>query len=51
MPRADGPIEVWERVNDNAYVVSLLAEYGVLAIFNLADLNPYSEDDQLVNLR
>ena len=51
MPRADGPFEVIEKVNDNAYKVDLPGDYGVSATFNVADLSPYFEDDHLVNLR
>jgi len=51
MPRADGPFEVLERVNDNAYKVNLHGDYRVLATFSVADLSPYLEDDHLANLR
>ena len=51
MPKADGPFEVLERINDNAYKVNLPGEYGVSATFNVADLSPYLEDDYLDNLR
>jgi len=51
MPRADGPFEILERVNDNAYKVNLPGDYGVSATFNVADLSPYLEDDHLPNLR
>jgi hypothetical protein len=51
MPRADGPFEVLERVNDNAYKVNLPGDYGVSATFNVADLSPFLEDDHLSNLR
>ena len=51
MPRVDGPFEVLERVNDNAYKVSLPEDYGALATFNVADLSPYLEDEHLVNVR
>jgi len=51
MPRADGPFEVLEHMNDNAYEVDLLGEYGVSAIINVADLSLYLEDDYLVDLR
>jgi len=51
MPRADGPFESLERVNDNAYKVDLPGDYGVSATFNVADLSPYLEDDHLANLR
>jgi len=40
MPRADGPFEVLKRVNDNAYKVKLLEDYGVSATFNMAYLSP-----------
>ena len=49
--QVDGPFEVLERINDNAYKVDLPGEYGVSATFNVADLSPYFEDDYLVNLR
>ena len=51
MPRADGPFEILERVNDNAYKVNLPGDYRVSATFNVADLSPYLEDDHLANLR
>ena len=51
MPRADGPFEVLERINDNAYKVKLPGDYGVSATFNVADLHPYEEDDHLANFR
>ena len=51
MPRADGPFEIVERVNNNAYKVDLPGDYGVSATFNVADLSPYLEDDHLANLR
>ena len=51
MPRADGPFEILERVNDNAYKVNLFEDYGVSATFNVADLSLYLEDDHLAYLR
>ena len=51
MPRADGPFEVLERINDNAYKVDLPGDYGVSATFNVADLSPYLADDYLEDLR
>jgi len=51
MPRANGPFEILERVNDNAYKVKLPKDYGVSATFNVANLSPYLEDDYLSNLR
>ena len=37
-PRGDGPIQVLETMNDNAYKIDLPGEYGVSATFNVADL-------------
>jgi len=51
MPRADGPFEVLERINKNAYKVDLLGDYGVSATFNVADLSAYQADDYLADLR
>jgi len=51
MPGADGPFKVLERVNDNAYKVNLLGDYGLSTMFNVAGLSPYLEDEHLVNLR
>ena len=35
MPRGDGPYQIIERINDNAYKVDLPGEYGVSATFNV----------------
>ena len=51
MPRFEGPFEVLERINSNAYKLNLPGDYGVSATFNVADLSPYLEDDTLENLR
>jgi len=51
MPRANGPFEVLERINDNTYKVDLLRDYGVLATFNVIDLSAYQADDYLADLR
>jgi len=40
-PRGDGPFQVLERVNDNAYKLDLPGEYNVSATFNVADLSPF----------
>jgi len=50
-PRAYSPFEVLERINDNAYKVEFLGEYGVPATFNVVDLSPYLKDVPLDNLR
>ena len=43
-PRAGGPFEVLERINDNAYRVALPGEHGVSTTFNVADLSLYLDD-------
>jgi hypothetical protein len=48
MPRAAGPFKVLTKINDNAYVLDLPAEFGVSSSFNVADLKLYEgEDDEL----
>jgi uncharacterized protein YkvS len=37
-PHDNGLFQVLERINDNAYKVDLLGEYGVSATFNVVDL-------------
>jgi len=51
MPRADGPFEIIERLNDNAYKVDLPGEYEVYETLNVADLGPYLDDSYLEDLR
>jgi hypothetical protein len=43
-PRGDGPFQVLERINDNAYKIDLPGEYGVSATFNVADLTLFDTD-------
>ena len=45
-PRGDGPFQVIEKVNDNAYKLDLPGEYGVHATFNVSDLTPFRADDE-----
>jgi hypothetical protein len=48
MPRADGPFKILEKVNDNAYKLTLFPDFGVSPTFNIADLTPYmGEEDEL----
>ena len=47
MPRGDGPFQVINRVNDNAYKLDLPGEYNVSATFNVADLSPIDADVDL----
>ena len=51
MPRAEGPFEVLEMINDNAYKVDLPGEYEVSATFNVADLSPFYPDATPPDLR
>ena len=48
MGRAEGPFEVLEKVNDNAYEVDLPGNYGVSSTSNMADFSPYLQDDYLL---
>jgi hypothetical protein len=47
LPRGDGPFQVLERINDNAYKLDLLGEYTVSATFNVTDLSPFDVGDDL----
>ena len=40
-PRGNGPFQVLEKINDNAYKLDLPGEYNVFATFNVSDLNPF----------
>jgi hypothetical protein len=53
-PRGEGPFQVLERINDNAYKLDLPGEYNISATFNVSDfslfdvgensrLNPFEE--------
>jgi len=44
-PRGDGPSQILERINDNAYKVDLSGEYGVSATFNVSDLTLFDVGD------
>ena len=45
--RGDGPFQVLERINDNAYKLDLPGEYTVSATFNVTDLSPFDAGDDL----
>src|SRR4051812_24894703 len=48
IPRVDGPFKVLQKINDNAYKLELLADFGLSPTFNIANLKPYlGEDDEL----
>uniref|UniRef100_A0A2N9FXU0 Integrase catalytic domain-containing protein n=1 Tax=Fagus sylvatica TaxID=28930 RepID=A0A2N9FXU0_FAGSY len=40
-PQGDGPFQILEKINDNAYKVDLPGEYKVSATFNVSDLSPF----------
>jgi len=44
-PQGDGPFQILERINDNAYKVDLLGEYGVSATFNVSDVTRFDVGD------
>ena len=46
-PRGDGPFQVIERINDNAYNLDLPGEYNISATFNVSDLSPFDVGDDL----
>ena len=45
--RGDGPFQVLERINDNAYKLDLPDEYNVSATFNVTDLSIFYVGDDL----
>jgi len=47
LPRGDGPFQVLDRINDNAYKLDLPGEYNVSATFNVSDLSPFDADSDL----
>ena len=50
-PRGNGPFQVLERINDNAYKIDLPSHYGnVSTTFNVSDLSLYDVGDSRTNL-
>ena len=47
LPRGDGPFQVLECINDNAYKLDFLGEYNVNANFNITDLRPFDIGNDL----
>ena len=45
-PRGDGPFQVLERINDNAYKIELPGEYNVSTTFNVSDLTFFDADGE-----
>jgi len=55
-PRGDGPFQVLERINNNAYRLDLPKEYGVSNTFNIFDLISFgsgadAEEEEPTDLR
>jgi len=50
-PRGDGPFQVLEKINDNAYKINIPSEYGVSSSFNVADLTPFVAGGDFEDLR
>ena len=46
-PRGDEPFQILKRINDNAYKVDLLGEYGVSITFNVSDFTLFDVGDDL----
>jgi hypothetical protein len=44
-PRGDGPFQVLDRINDNAYKLDLAGEYNISASFNVSDLSLFDVGD------
>ena len=42
--RGNGPVQVLERINDNAYKIDLPNEYNVSSTFNVSDLSLFDAD-------
>ena len=47
IPRGDGPFQVLERINDNAYKLDLLDKYNVSVNFTVTNLRPFDVSDYL----
>ena len=47
LPRGDGPFQVFEHINDNAYKLDLPNEYNVSATFNVTNLSHFDVGDDL----
>ncbi|XP_057422694.1 uncharacterized protein LOC130716712 [Lotus japonicus] len=50
-PRGDGPFQVLERVNNNAYKIELPGEYNISSTFNVSDLSLFDADGGEFDLR
>ena len=51
MSRADGPFNIIEKINDNAYKLDLSVDFRVSPTFNIWDLKPYLGEEEELELR
>jgi hypothetical protein len=50
MSHADGPFKILEKINDDAYKLKLVPEFGVSLTFNISDLWPQlGEEDEVLS--
>ena len=49
-PRGDGPFQVVEEINNNAYKIDLPGKYNVSSTFNVSKLSPFDDADLRTNL-
>jgi len=47
LPKGDEPFQVLKRINDNAYLVDLLEDYGISSSSNINDLSPFDVGSKL----
>jgi len=45
-PRGNGPFQVLQIINDNAYKIDLLGDYNVISTFNVFDLSLFDVDKE-----
>ncbi|XP_068504560.1 uncharacterized protein [Phaseolus vulgaris] len=48
--RRDGPFQVLEIINDNAYKIDLSSKYNMSSTFNVSDLSPFIGGDKALDL-
>jgi hypothetical protein len=51
MSRVAGPFKILAKINGNAYKLELPPEFGVSPSFNISDLRPYFEEEDLMSSR
>ncbi|RDX97616.1 hypothetical protein CR513_19595, partial [Mucuna pruriens] len=51
LPREDCPLKILNKINDNAYQVDMLQDFGGNITFNVIDLTPYDACVEAPNLR